>query len=671
MRARRLDGGSVMKIRNRKSWVVLVAILLLFAACKGETPTAPPVGTTPPGGGTPPTGVNVVLSVSNTTPSVDGTVTITATVTQGGQPVPNGTAVEFVSNGGVLDGGGTSTIKTTTNGIATVTLTSGTSGTVRVTATVNNVVRETAVTFQAKTVPPTPPNTAPTITSVSPNTGRPTGGQTIRITGTNFRPPVRVLFRYAGLATPVEGFVVSATETTIDVITPAVNLGAGQQLVTDIIVLSQAGTASEVRAELTGAFTFRSEQLTPVISTVTPNSGPVTGGTRVSIFGEGFQEPVQVLFDTAEARVLNVKFNEILVETPAGRDTSPTGEGPVLGPVPVTVRNINSNQAATIASGFLYKNAVQITAAGPTEGPFTGGTRVTIDGSGFVAPVAVTIGGIAAQVVSVSGTKIVAITSGVVLTGCADQPGEIAVTNIVNGDSATGPEFTFRVLRPVIVSVSAGSTPGGPIIVRVANAIGIPRLRIGNTNIGITTAVDNGDGTTTFTGTLPITVPLQTQACPAVPGASRQIPTSFDITYTSLTTTCEDTLQNGATLVPLANAPILTLSPAAYGPFSATITPATVGPPPTPATVSPSAPQTVTVTNTGTGTVTVTSVTPGAGCTNFTLSYPAVPAPLQACDPFPITAVYQGQTTPTTETCTVAISTDAGNRTLTLTGTSR
>ncbi|HEX8410990.1 MAG TPA: IPT/TIG domain-containing protein, partial [Thermoanaerobaculia bacterium] len=225
-----------MKVRNRKSWVVLVAILLLFAACKGETPTAPPVGTTPPGGGTPPTGVSVVLSVSNTTPAVDGTVTITATVTQDGQPVPNGTAVEFVSNGGVLNGGGTSTIKTTTNGIATVTLTSGTSGTVRVTATVNNVVRETAVAFQARPTTPTPPSTTPTITSVTPNTGRPTGGQTIRIIGTNFRPPVRVLFRYAGLVTPVEGFVVSATETTIDVITPAVNLGAGQQLITDIIV---------------------------------------------------------------------------------------------------------------------------------------------------------------------------------------------------------------------------------------------------------------------------------------------------------------------------------------------------------------------------------------------------------------------------------------------------
>src|SRR5215210_7588481 len=110
------------EFRQRKSWIVLMAVLLLFAACKGESPTAPPPGGgIPPGGTTPPTGVNLVLTTSSANPLVDSTVTVTATVTNNGQPVPNGTAVEFSSSAGVLNGGGTSTIKTTTNGVATVT----------------------------------------------------------------------------------------------------------------------------------------------------------------------------------------------------------------------------------------------------------------------------------------------------------------------------------------------------------------------------------------------------------------------------------------------------------------------------------------------------------------------------------------------------------------------
>ena len=666
--------------RERKSWIVLMMILLLFAACKGETPTAPPTGGGPvPGSGNnpPPTGVNVAVTVSNANPVVDSSVTITATVTENGQPVPNGTAVEFTATGGSLNGGGTSALRTTTNGVATVTLTSGTVGTVRVTVTVNNVSRQADVNFVARPIVPTPPNTNPSITSVTPSIGRPAGGETIRITGTNFRGPVRVLFRFPNQINPVEAFVVNATETTIDVVTPGVNLGAGQQLAADIIVITQAGTANENRAEATGAFTFRNERLTPVAFSVTPNSGPVTGGTRVTIIGEGFQEPVQVLFDTAEARVLNVTFNEIIVESPAARDTPATGQGPVTGAVDVTVRNLTSQTTSTLTGGFNYKAAVQITAVGPTEGPFTGGTRVEINGAGFVPPVAVVIGGVAAQPIFVSGTKIIAITSGVALTSCADVSGPTSVTNIVNGDTAVGPNFIYRVLRPAIINVSQNNVRGGTITVTVANAIGTPRLRLGNTTLTITGETVNADGTVTYTATVPSTLALGTEACPSIAGVNRAVPTAFDVVYTSLTTTCTDTMQNGATVVPPPNTPTVTLSPAAFTPFSARITPATADPDGagpltgTPASVAPSAPQSLTLTNSGTGPLTINSVTPGAGCANFAVSAPATPTTVNPCDPFPITAVFNGSTSPGTQQCVVTIDTSAGTRTLTLTGTSQ
>ena len=566
------------RFRERKSWIVVIAVLLLFAACKGESPTAPPPGGgIPPGGTTPPTGVVVVLSVSNPNPVVDSTVTITANVTQNGAPVPNGTAVEFSTTDGVLDGNGTSIIKTTTNGIATVTLTRGTVGTVTVTAVVNNVIRTTGVNFVARPITPQPPNTTPTITSVTPSIGRPSGGETIRITGTNFTAPVKVLFRFAGRATPVEAFVVSVTPTQIDAITPAVDLGAGQELISDIIVLTQAGTLNENRAELAGAFTFRNEQLTPVISTVTPNSGPVTGGTRVTIFGEGFQEPVQVLFGTAEARVLNVKFREILVETPAGRDTSPDGSGPVLGPVDVSVRNINSNQAASLPAGFAYKNAIQIIAVGP-GGAIAGfaGTRVTIDGNGFVGPVVVVVrtaeGDIGLQPISVSGTRIVAIAPAILPSECADLVGDLVVTNIVNGDQAIGPPFTFFVPEPIIVNVNPSTvTAGGNVVVTVANATpGAARITLGERSVFPSASTfDETTRVATFTVAVPTNLDFPTLACTngGVPG-ERLGPINLDVGYENVATSCEDTATEALTVNPTDTTcvvpppPVLSVSPA-------------------------------------------------------------------------------------------------------------
>ena len=53
---------------------------------------------------------------------------------------------------------------------------------------------------------PQPPSTTPTITTISPSTGRPQGGEQVTINGTNFISPVRVLFDPGMGATPKEAF---------------------------------------------------------------------------------------------------------------------------------------------------------------------------------------------------------------------------------------------------------------------------------------------------------------------------------------------------------------------------------------------------------------------------------------------------------------------------------
>ncbi|MFP5248068.1 MAG: IPT/TIG domain-containing protein, partial [Thermoanaerobaculia bacterium] len=585
---------------------------------------------------------------SSTTPVVDSTVTITANVTQNGQPVPNGTAVQFTATEGAFDSAGSqSVIKTTTNGIATVALTSSVAQTITVRAVVGNAQQSVNVTFRTTPVVDPPPNTAPTITAVTPSIGTPAGGQRVIISGTNFTAPLRVLFDI-GQPLPVEAFIVSSTANSIEVLTPGVNLGAGQQLISDVIVITQFGTANEQRAEREDAFTFRNEQLQPNISTASPNSGPVTGGTRVTIFGDGFQAPVQVLFGAAEARVITVEYSQIIVEAPAGRDTSDDGSGPILGPVDITVRNINSALQDTMGGGFRYVAAIQITAAGPTRGPATGGTRVEIEGNGFVAPVAVTIGTYAAQPIFVSGTKVIAITSAADIEGCADIPGPITVTNIVNGDQAIGPIFTYDAPEPIIVRVQGPNPtlPGSTITVTVINAGLFPQIEIGDTGATITgSSSADGGLTTNFTVTVPLTVDLETEACPS--GGTRQIPTSFDVTFTNPENDCTITVPDG-----------LTVQPQPIGRMFVTPNPLTINAtgddPSTPADEEADGSGTFTIVNTGAANLTITGIT--SNNPNFSPDAGSVGLTLAPCESTVVAVTYEAGATGSTETATITVS---------------
>jgi len=672
-----LTGVDMMEMRQRKLAIALVALVVIFAGCKSESPTTPPVGGgTPSGGVTPPTNATITLTVSNANPLVNSNVTVTATVTQNNQPVPNGTAVQFITNlGNFTDTGGTTTVRTTTNGVATAVLTSPTAGVSTVTATVNNASKQITVTWATQPVVPPPVSTTPTITSITPNTGKPAGGDTLTITGTNFVGPVRVLFDL-GNGTIKEGFVAGFTATTITVVTPAIDLAAGTTQAADIIVLTQAGTAAEQRVVKAAGFTFASSVLTPVVRDVSPSSGPISGGTRVTITGDNFQFPVKVFFNAAEAQVISVTFSQIVVMSPRASDTTGDASGVVTGPVDVKVRNIASNKEVTFASGFRYIPKMQITTVRPTSGPFSGGTQITIDGSGFDDPLAVVIGsgntGVAAQVIRVSATEIVAITGALQVTGCGDVAGTISVTNTENGDTADGPQFIYRVPRPLITSITPNpASAGGTANITVLNALGFARITVGGFAVSINSSTVNSDGTTTFNVQLPTTLQLSTISCPA--GGSAPTTTQFDVTYTSATTGCSDTAPKGLTIQPAA-VPVLFSNPLTFSPFAATITPATVGPPPTPATVSPSSPQTMALVNNGTAPLDIQSITVPATvpCSHFIVG-PAVPpiVTLNTCESLPITVTYTGQTTAITETCTLTVTTNAGTRNFLLVGTSK
>src|ERR1043166_424586 len=170
-------GVDMKQTTQRFILLALIALLALFAGCKGESPTAPPpiTGTSGNGSGSgsnggtpPPSGASIALTVSTPTPFTGSISTITATVTQNNVAVPNGTAVEFATtslNANFTDTADnpTTLIRTTTNGVAKATVTSSTAGPVVVTVTVINVTKSVTLNFQDPVIPPTPTPTTPTI----------------------------------------------------------------------------------------------------------------------------------------------------------------------------------------------------------------------------------------------------------------------------------------------------------------------------------------------------------------------------------------------------------------------------------------------------------------------------------------------------------------------------
>lgn len=112
----------------------------------------------------------------------------------------------------------------------------------------------------------------PTISSVSPSSGYVTGGDLITISGTNF---------YGSPAVTLGGTsatsVTLVNENTITAIVPAHIAGQVNVVVTN---------PDSQSATLTNGFTFN--ELPPSISSINPNSGPITGGTNVTILGSNF-----------------------------------------------------------------------------------------------------------------------------------------------------------------------------------------------------------------------------------------------------------------------------------------------------------------------------------------------------------------------------------------------
>ncbi|UHA75717.1 IPT/TIG domain-containing protein [Paenibacillus sp. 481] len=222
----------------------------------------------------------------------------------------------------------------------------------------------------------------PAITTITPNVGTKLGGETITVTGTNFKDGTVVKFKEQALQTQY----VSPTE--VKAVTPA---WAKAEAV-DVTVANPDGQFSV----LSGGFTY--ENPTPILTSVSPNQARTNESVFVTVKGEHFLSGAVVKFKDKEVVTSLIDSNTLRV-------TSPTWT--IEETVDFTVVNPDGKQV-TLTKGFSFVLPEQFkaTAITPASGSLTGGEVVTITGEKFPSNISVYFNDKKLQLRNVADTKI-------------------------------------------------------------------------------------------------------------------------------------------------------------------------------------------------------------------------------------------------------------------------
>jgi len=298
---------------------------------------------------------------------------------------------------------------------------------------------------------------APAVTSIAPTTGPISGGTVVTITGTDFLAGATVKIGSATCASPT---VVNAT--TITCTTAPRSAG-----IVDIVVTNtdaQVGT-------LNNSFEYLAP---PIMTAITPAFGPVAGGNSVVITGTGFRAGITATFGTNDCPVTLVFPTEITCTAPAHD----------AGPVTVVVNNTD-NQSNTALLAYTYLVPPTVTAIAPSSGRITGGTAVTLTGTGFVPGSSVKIGGVPCEPLSIASLTSMSCTTAAHTAGVVD----VVVTSpsLITGTLSNG--YTY-VPPPAVTSLapSSGTKDGGTAITITGTGFSLgATVALGGTNCGALT----------------------------------------------------------------------------------------------------------------------------------------------------------------------------------------
>ena len=222
----------------------------------------------------------------------------------------------------------------------------------------------------------------PTVTSISPTTGTTVGGTSVTITGTNLTGATAVTI--GGVA--ATGLTV-VNATTITATTPAHAAGA-----VDVAVTTPGGTGTG-----TGLYTYGAAG--PTVASVSPNRGPTTGGTSVTITGTNLTGATSVKFGSTTAVSFTVNSAtqittrspaaalgtvDVTVTTPAGTSTTSSGDQFTYAVLGDSLKLRAMQVAATLQVAQISGQAITGAIDNAIEDGFSDNPQpLTPNGSGF------------------------------------------------------------------------------------------------------------------------------------------------------------------------------------------------------------------------------------------------------------------------------------------------
>lgn len=203
-----------------------------------------------------------------------------------------------------------------------------------------------------------PAGDPPFLISLSPNSGPAGGFTTVNLSGTGFTGVNSVTFG----GVDALSFVVNSG-LSIDAVTPPGTLFDS----VDVTVVDIEGSST-----LTDGFLYLFDP-PPAIDTISPASGPVAGGTTVTVSGASVVGVTSVTFGGVAGTSLQVQSaTSLTVDTPPGS----------IGAADVTAIGTGSD---TVVSGFTYVDFGQFIDVGPSGLPGLVGEPV-LTGSGDLSP---------------------------------------------------------------------------------------------------------------------------------------------------------------------------------------------------------------------------------------------------------------------------------------------
>lgn len=295
----------------------------------------------------------------------------------------------------------------------------------------------------------------PQVSYATPTYGPIGGGTSVTVVGVNFVSGARVFF---GTGEGVSCVYNSANSITCQA---PVSLLSGYVSVT----VTNPDTQSH---SIASGFYYMA---VPTLTSVTPDNGPLSGGTLVMLTGSGF-------FPGASVTVGGATCSSVTVNSSTSA-TCVLPSNQTEGDKNIVLTNIDG-QNVTLTAGYTFLPAPTVSAISPSNGYFDGGTTVTITGTNFRTGATVRIGLItcSSPVINPAGTSLTCVTG-------AGSNGTYNVT-VTNSDTQSGSltnGFTYR--SPVTltnVSPSAGNTSGGNTVTIFGTGfISADVVRIGGT----------------------------------------------------------------------------------------------------------------------------------------------------------------------------------------------